>query len=357
VVRLRAGPDGANRPTAAGAPGLAVRRVCRGFGRHAVLGLRVPAGAQQRERAQRDARDDRGAAERLGRAGGVAEDHDPRDRADERLDVDERSGHLGGHPGLAVGEERERQQRAGGHEGHGGQERARAVRGGGDALGRRQRHGGERGPEELNRGDRNRVTPAQQAGLRHGERGRQQQRREHQAVAADRGTAAPAAGDHADAGERHGEPDPGHRARHRVLPERRDERHEHRDRADQQCGVGDAGAGDAGVLQEDRPAVSEGTRCQHQRRAGGAHPAGAAGRHGEQDRGGQAEADEREPARRQPLQGQLGQRHGSAPEEPGGGEGGDCAAAIDVHKSMTPAVCTEFASAATLRNYIAQDGR
>ena len=57
----------------------------------------------------------------------------------------------------------------------------------------------------------------------------------------------------------------------------------------------------------------------------------------EQDGGGQAEAREREPARRQPLQGQLGQRHGRAPEQPGGGEGGDGAAAICVHTAMVAA--------------------
>ena len=58
-----------------------------------------------------------------------------------------------------------------------------------------------------------------------------------------------------------------------------------------------------------------------------------AGRH-EQDGGGQPEAQQREPARRQPAQRQLGQRHGRAPQQPGGGEGGDGAATVGAHVTM-----------------------
>jgi hypothetical protein len=231
---------------------------------------------EQRKGAEGDARDDRGAAQGLGRAGRVAEDDDARDRADERLDVDECPGHLGGYPALPVGEQRERQQRAAGREGHGGRGRAQAVRGGRHALGRRERQRGQSGPQELHGGDRDRVTAAQQPDLPHGERGRQQQRDEHQGIAGRRGAAAMTARDQADAGERHGEPGPGHRAGHGALPERSDDRHQHRDGADQQRRVGDAGPGDARVLQQDRPAVPERARRQHQRGARGGQRARAA---------------------------------------------------------------------------------
>jgi hypothetical protein len=141
-------------------------------------------GPEQREGAQGDARDDGGPADGLDRAGRVAEDDDACHRADEWLDVDEGPGHLGGHPALPVGEERERQQRATGRESHGGQDRRRAVRGGGHALGRRrERQHGEGGSQELHGRDRDRVAVPQQPGLRHGERRRHQQRPQHQGIA------------------------------------------------------------------------------------------------------------------------------------------------------------------------------
>jgi hypothetical protein len=54
-----------------------------------------PPHAQQRNRAQGYARDDRGAAGRLPGADRVAEHHDPRHRADQRLEVEEGPGQLG----------------------------------------------------------------------------------------------------------------------------------------------------------------------------------------------------------------------------------------------------------------------
>jgi len=301
-----------------------------------VRGGRAAARAQQRKAAQGDTGDDGRPAEGLGRPGRVTEQHDARHRPDERLDVVEGPGHLGGYPALPVGEEREGQHRSAGRERGGGQDRARAVGGGGHALGdHRQRQRRQGGAQELHGGDRDRVAAAQQPALGHGERGRQQQRRQHQAVAEDRGAAAPAAGDQADAGQRQREPGPGHRAGHGVLPERRDDRDHNGHGADEQRRVGDAGAGDAGVLHHDRPAVPERAGYQHRRGAGGAHP--AAPGHGEQDRGGQAEPRGGEPAGRQPLQGQLGQRHGRAPEQAGDGEGGDGAAAVGVHAAMVAA--------------------
>jgi hypothetical protein len=297
--------------------------------------------AQQGQAAQRDAGDDGGPAGGLGRPGRVAEQDDARHGADQRLDVVEGAGHLGGYPALPVGEEREGQHRAADRERRGRQDRARVVGGGGHALSdRRERQRRQGGAQELRRGDRDRVTAAQQALLGHGEYGGQQQRREHQAIAERRGAAAPAAGDQADSGQRQREPGPGHRAGHGAPPERRDDRDHHRHGADQQRRVGDAGAGDAGVLHDDRPAVPERSGRQHPRGADGAHAAGPGG--GEEDRGGQAEAREGEPARRQPLQGQLGQRHGRAPEQACGGKGGDGAAAVGVHASMLAASWREI---------------
>jgi hypothetical protein len=139
-----------------------------------------------------------------------------------------------------------------------------------------------------------------------------------------------AAGDQADPGQRQREARPGHRARHGALPHGRDDRDHHRDRADQQGGMSNAGPGDPGVLQHDGTPVAE--------RAGGEHggpergPELAAGGR-EEDRGGHGEPHEGEPARRQPVQGQLGQRHRGAPEQPGGDQGGE-GAAVAVHAAM-----------------------
>ena len=93
--------------------------------------------------------------------------------------------------------------------------------------------------------------------------------------------------------------------------------------------MSNAGPADAGVLQEDRTAVAERARGQHRGSERAAQPA-PAGRD-QQDRGGQAETDHGEPPRRQPLQGQLGQRHGGAPQQPGRNEGCHGVTAVDVH--------------------------
>src|SRR5690349_8285161 len=67
--------------------------------------------------AERDAGEDRHAAEQLVRAHGLVE-ADPADRhADQRLEVQERSRRVGGHERLPEGEEPERQHRAGERQG------------------------------------------------------------------------------------------------------------------------------------------------------------------------------------------------------------------------------------------------
>jgi hypothetical protein len=147
---------------------------------------RRPGRTEQRKAAHRDARDDGHAARSLDRAHRVTEKDDARGRAHERLDVDEGTGDLGRHPALAEGEEREGQQRATQRESHGGQDRSGTVRSRRHPLG----DGGEGQhrdgcTQELHGSDRDRVAPAQQADLSHGEHRGQQQRREHQPVAAE----------------------------------------------------------------------------------------------------------------------------------------------------------------------------
>jgi hypothetical protein len=205
----------------------------------------------------------------------------------------------------------------------------------------------QRGAQELPRGDRHRVPPRQQPPLPHRERRGHQHRGQHKTVAAGRRpAAAPSGGHQADPPERHREPDPGHRPRHRPVPHRRDHRDQHRHRPDQQRRMADTGPPDPRVLQDHRPPVPHRPRQQHlhpkpsphrtptprirrgarcarnicslrgtrgARLARGAAPGAC---HGQQDRGGQAEPGGGEPARRQPLQGQLGQRHAPTRSRP-----------------------------------------
>jgi hypothetical protein len=303
------------------------------------------ADGQQREAAQPDPGEHRRAPGKLPRPDRVAEEHRARHGADERLDVEEGPGHLGGHPALRVSEQGERQQRADGRQGGGGQDGPGGSGDGRPALGDgRERQHGQGGAEELHRGRGDRVPARKQPRLCHRERGRYQQGRQYERVPGGARPAAVAAGDQADAGQGQGEPSPRHRARHGALPYRRDHRDHHRYRADQQGGMGHAGPGDTGVLQYDGAAVAD--------RAGGQHggpergPEVVAGGR-EQDGGGRGEAHEREPARRQPVQGQLGQRHRGAPEQPGADQCGK-GPAVRVHAAMVARECTEFGQCGAL---------
>jgi hypothetical protein len=176
-------------------------RFSSGRWRRRALGF-APLAGEQRSAAQCDASQDGRAAGDLSRAGRVAEENGASRGADERLKVEERSGNLGGYPALAVGEEREGQQCAADGQPGGGQQCARAAGDGRHALGSHGhgQHGGS-GRQELHGGHRDWVAAVQHSGLRHGERGRQQQRRHHQAIAADGRAASPAASDKADAGQ------------------------------------------------------------------------------------------------------------------------------------------------------------
>jgi hypothetical protein len=292
-----------------------------------------PGRPQQRQATQRDPGQDGHAPGRLGHAGRVAEDDHAGGHADQRLQVQEGAGDIGRDSCLAVGEERERRQRAHQRQSGGGHQGVRAAGGGRHPLGDgRDGQGGERRREELGCGHRDRVAAGQQTGLGHGERRREGQRHQDQAVAGQGGAASPAGGDEPDTGERHREANPGHRARHRVAPGSRDDRDQHGRCADEQGRVAHAGPPDPDVLGEDRPAEPQRAPGQHGRAGGDAGPGPAGGdqEHG----GGQPEPRDGEPAGRQPLEGQLGHGHGGAPEQARGNERGDSGTAIDVHEAM-----------------------
>lgn len=287
---------------------------------------------EQGQAAQRDPGQDGRAAGRLGQADRVAEGDGAGGRADQRLQVHEGAGDLGRDPGLAVGEQGGRRQRARERQPGGGRQHAHAAGDGWPALGEGGHgEGGQGRGHELDRRHGDRVAAGEQAGLGHGEGGREEQRRQDQAVAGEAGPVAPAGGDQADTGERQREARPGHRAGHPGLLHCRQEGDQHRGGPDEQGGVAHAGAGDPGVLDQDRPAVPDRAPGEHGRAAGGPHPEPGGGQeHG----GGQAEPGDGEPARRQPLQGELGQGHAGAPEQAGAGERGHGGATVGGHASI-----------------------
>jgi hypothetical protein len=197
--------------------------------------------------------------------------------------------------------------------------------------GNRQR--GQRRAEELHGGHGHRVAALQQPGLRHREGGGQQQRCQHQAVAANGRPAAAAARDESHAGQRDGEACPCDWPGHGPVPDGGDDRDDHGSGADQQSRIADAGPADARVLHHDRAAVTDRPGQEHGWRECGPElgPGGD-----KQDRRGQGEPHERQPRRRQPLQGQLGQRHGRAPEQSGCSERGEGGVAVAVHTPWSP---------------------
>jgi hypothetical protein len=303
---------------------------------------------QQRQAAQGDPGQDGRAPGRLGQADRVAEGGGAGDRADEWLQVDEGAGDPGRDAGLAVGEEGERCQRARQRQGAGGEQGSRAAGGDRRTLGDGgDGEGGQPGRGELGRGHGHRVAAGQQAGLGHGERGREEQRRQDQPVAGEGRAAAPTGGDQADAGQRHREAEPRHRARDLAVPEGGDDRDQHRGGPDEQGPVADAGAGDPGVLHQDRPAVAHRPPGEHGRAPGGAGPGAA---RGQQHGRGQAEPDDGEPSGRQPLQGELAQGHRRAPEQASGGERGDGGPTVEVHAVIVPGYRATFVSYAEIRN-------
>jgi hypothetical protein len=286
--------------------------------------------------AEGDPGQDGGGANRLGGADRVAEHDRAGGGTDQRLQVHEGAGGLGRDPGLALGEQgvgaqgAQQGQAGGGHQGH--------PRAAGDrrrALGERgHRQGGHGRGQELHGRHGHRVAALEEARLGDRERGREPERRQDQAVAGPGGPAAPAGGDQGDPAERHREPAPRRRRPQPALAGGRHERHQHGRGPDEQGGVADAGPGDTGVLDKDRPAVAGRPPGRHGRAPGVAGPAPD----GCQEHGrGQAEAGHGEPARRQPGQGELGHGHGRAPEQAGGGERGHGVPAVGVHGAMVAA--------------------
>lgn len=153
-----------------------------------------PADGEHRQAAQRDAGQDGGSSGGLRGADRVPERHGTSDGADQGLEVEERSGDLCGDPALPEREQGERQQRAGGGQRDNRQYWARVTWPGWYAVGEgRNRQRGQRGAEELDGGDRDRVAAGQQAALGHRERGGKDEGGEHQAVPGGGRTPAPAA--------------------------------------------------------------------------------------------------------------------------------------------------------------------
>jgi hypothetical protein len=210
---------------------------------------------------------------------------------------------------------------------------------------RQRRHGRGR---ELDRGDRDRIPPDQHPGLRHDEPGGQDERREDERVAGQRRRAAAVGRDPGHAGQRHGEPGPRDRADHASPEPDRHQRDQDRGTADEQGRVADAGTRDARVLQHDDDAVAERAPPDDGRRCRGtqvsepvgaavatAPPAAAGGEEHEQRRG-QRESDDRQPTRVQPGEGELGQRHGGAPEQARRGERGKGEVTVGTHATNAP---------------------
>jgi hypothetical protein len=258
------------------------------------------------------------AADELGRAERVAEQDDPDGSADQRLQVQEGTGDGRRDSALREGEQRRRQHGAGQYEPRGGEHHRwgcdRDLRG--SAGERRRQHGNGR-RQELQRCHRDRIAAAQQPRLRHRETSRRELGGQHQAVAGEARTSAPASGDDGHADQRKAEPEPGDRPCHAVPENRGQHGHQYGGGPDQQRGVRHAGPLDAEVLQQHRSAVACRAGDEDRRAQRAAQPRPADDH--EQGRS-QGEPCERQPSGGQPRQRQLGQRHGGTPQHPSGYE-------------------------------------
>jgi hypothetical protein len=271
--------------------------------------------ATVQERRDRDAGEDRQPAERLREAYRLIERDHAAERADERLEVDERARELRGHLHLRPCEQPERDQRAGQPEPDRRGDRTARGRRRGRALGdhghgqRRERCGAE-----LDGGHRAGIAAREQPRLGDDQPRGAGDRREHEQIAGERRAGAAAARDEADAGERDERAGPGACASGAASGPGGDQRHEHGRGADDQRGMADARALDPSVLEQDDPAVADRARRGHRGRKRSAQV--TASEDGE-DRRGDGEAHHRQPARAEPLEAELGQRHGEPPERAG----------------------------------------
>jgi hypothetical protein len=205
----------------------------------------------------------------------------------------------------------------------------------------RDRQRGHRRGGELDRGHRDRIPPGEQSRLRDDEPGGEYERRQHERVPGEGRRAATVRRDPGDAGQCHGEPGPRDRAHHAAAEPDRQQRDQDRRTPDEQGGVADAGPRDARVLQDDHDAVAECAPRDDRRRRRGAQPGPVAGppadrREGHEQRRGQREPDDRQPTRVQPGEGELGQRHGGAPEQARRGERGKGEMTVGTHATNAP---------------------
>jgi hypothetical protein len=151
-----------------------------------------------------DPGEDRQTAEHLPRTDRVVEGDNSGQRADERLEVDERARELRRHADLRPREQPERDQRAGhgqpehGGDGTGGDRGRRSAIGEHGDRERRERRGAE-----LDGGDRAGILSREQPRLGHDQHRRARDRREHEQIAGERCAGAASARDEADAGDRH----------------------------------------------------------------------------------------------------------------------------------------------------------
>jgi hypothetical protein len=268
-----------------GSPG-----VCCGWGGP----QRAPPSPDDRVTAKSEASHHGRAADDLGRAEGIAEQHDSDGSADKGLQVEERAGDGCRDPALREGEQRHRQDRPCQHESRGGQHRrggrGRDLRG--PACERRRKHG-DRCRHELQCRHRDRIPAAQQPRLRHGKPSRGELGGQHQAVAGEARTRAPPGGDDGHPGQRQTEAEPGDRPR-QAVPEHAGQ-HGHQDGGgpDQQRGVRHAGPLDAEVLQQYRSAIPGRAGDENGRAGRAAQPRPADDReHG----GGEGKPRERQPS-------------------------------------------------------------
>ncbi len=270
--------------------------------------IQAAVASARRKRAQGDPGEHRGGAGDLPARCRIAEREPAHDGADDGLEVDERARQLGRDPSLSEREQPERQQRS-----DCGQRSEREHRGG-VRRGRRRpvhQHGDRERDDgtrrELDRGHRGRVASREQARLAHDEPGRQDDRGEHQPIAERRRAAATVPGHERDTHERERVARPVARPPRPPAEPRRKQRDQHGDHADDHRGVAHARVVDAGVLEHDHGAESDRAAEGDARRERLAEPAAPC--EGEQ-RCGDAEPRHREPARAQPRERQLRERHG-----------------------------------------------
>ena len=289
------------------------------------------------QRADRDAGEDRDAARDLCGSHHVVERDRAGEGADERLEVHERARELGGHARLRPREQPEREHGAGERERQHGDD---GAGGGGRRRGALQDHGerqrGQAAGAELDRGHSRRIAAREQVGLGHDERGRHRDREQDEQVADERGPHPAAAGHEGDAGEREQRAAPHEAAAGAAAEHGGDGRHEHRHGTDDQRGVAHARALDAGVLEHDHDAVAERARSRDGR---GERRAQTAAGDERQQRRRDREAGDGEPARAEPVEAELRERDGEAPESARQGEGDDRGTAIGARPGVI--VCAQ----------------